>query len=199
MRATRLKPAVPARLLKAWIGAALTAVLATAALPGHAQQPPMPGAGKTVKPIRASWDTFWFGGIIVDTGLERLGYKVSKPPSLGSAALYQALSQGDADYTVDTVMPSSAAYVEKYKDSVSNVKGPIMMPGSIQGYMIVKATAQKYDIKYISDLRDPAKAKALMDGGDRIPLVGPNVGWGSEKLVADDLKRLQLDKTIKLI
>ena len=184
---------------KAALAASLASLLAVGAVrPLHAADA-LPGDGRTVKPARASWDTFWFGGIIVATGLERLGYKVATAPSLGSAALYQALGQGDVDFTVDTVMPQSATYVEKYKDAITNVPGPVMAPGSIQGYLVDKATAAKYDIKYMDDLRDPAKAKPFLDDTGRIPVIGPNVGWGSEKLVVEDLKRLKLDRTVKLV
>ena len=50
-----------------------------------------PGKGKSVQPSRANWDTFWFGGAVLEIGLEKLGYKVKSPKTLTSATRYPAL------------------------------------------------------------------------------------------------------------
>lgn len=158
----------------------------------------LPGQGKTARAVRASWDTFWFGSVILQIGLEKLGYKVEPPKTLSGVAVYQALDQGEADFTADTVVPFSSPFVEKFKDTVSNV-GPIMNPGSIQGYLIDRATSEKYNVRYVSDLLDPEKAKIFSDGESKARMIGPNAGWGSEKVVLADFKKLGLDKTVKLV
>jgi glycine betaine/proline transport system substrate-binding protein len=159
----------------------------------------LPGEGRTIRPARASWDTFWFGGFVIETAMKRLGYKIADWKTLSGPAMYQAIAQGDVDLTPDTVMPFSEPSFEKFAKDILNI-GPIVDPGSVNGYIIDKASSEKYDIRYISDLLDPAKAKVFdSDGDGKADMVGPNAGWGSEKTVLDDFKRLRLDKTVKLV
>jgi glycine betaine/proline transport system substrate-binding protein len=147
--------------------------------------------------MRASWDTFWFGAVIMQTGLQRLGYKIADPQVLAPAALYPALAQGDGDFTGDVVMPNAARFLDPLKDRVS-LLGPIMKPGSVTGYLIDKATSEKYGIRYIEDLKDPAKAALFADGGTKAKLIGPGVGWSDEAKAISDMKRLGLDATVSL-
>lgn len=159
----------------------------------------LPGEGKSVRPVRASWDTFWFGGVILQIGLERLGYKILEPQTLTSVAIYQALSQGDGHFTADTVMPNAEQFLEKTKDTVVNF-GPIMNPGSIQGYLIDKATSEKHGIRFVTDLLEPKNARLFADDGSSLArMVGPSAGWSSENTALHHFKKLALDKTVKLV
>ena len=173
------------------------ALASGALLPGLSAAADLPGAGKTVRPMRASWDTFWFGAVIMQTGLQRLGYKIADPQVLAPAALFPALAQGDGDFTGDVVMPNAARFLDPLKDQVT-LLGPIMKPGSVTGYLIDKATSEKYGIRYIEDLKDPEKAKLFADGGTKAKLIGPGVGWSDEARAISDMKRLGLGSTVSL-
>ena len=72
--------------------------------------------------------------------------------------------------------------IDPLKDQVTLV-GPIMKPGSVTGYLIDKATSEKYGIRYVEELKDPEKAKLFADGGSKAKLIGPGVGW-SDLVVA---------------
>jgi len=158
----------------------------------------LPGTGHTVKPARASWDTFWFGGLILAVGLEKLGYHVAAPKTLQGAALYQGLAQGDVDFTPDIVMPNAGIALEKVKDQVT-LAGPIIQPGSVAGLLIDKKTAEEHKIVYVEDLKDPKNAALFSDGDGRARMIGPNAGWNDEKYARDFLKRLGLEKSINMV
>lgn len=184
---------------------ALTLVLATGLaaweMAGSATaQDKLPGAGKTVSPARPNWDSFWFGQRIVDIGMERLGYKVEAPKTLAPAAIFTAMANGEIHYTADTILPNHSEMYAKTAGKVVAI-GPLMDPGTMQGYMVDKKTAEAHNIKYLEDFLDP-KIAALFDqdGDGRADMVAPSVSWtGSAAVAALHIKSLGLEKTIKLV
>lgn len=176
--------------------AAVSAIVAAPYISARAQG--LPGAGRTVKPGRASWDTFWFGGLILSAGLEKLGYQVAAPKALQGAALYQGLAQGDIDFTPDIVMPNASASLERVKDQVV-LAGPIIQPGSVAGLLIDKKTADQHKIAYVEDFLDPKIAALFSDGDGRARMIGPSAGWNDEKYAREFFKRLGLEKSINMV
>ena len=165
-----------------------------------AQQQKLPGAGKTVSPARPNWDSFWFGQRIVDIGMERLGYKVEAPKTLAPPAIFTSLANGDLHYTADTILPNHAEMYAKTANDVMAV-GPIMDPGTMQGYMVDKKTAEAHNIKYLEDFLDP-KIAALFDqdGDGKADMIAPSVSWTGSAAVANlHMKSLGLEKTIKMV
>ncbi|MFN3764054.1 MAG: glycine betaine/L-proline ABC transporter substrate-binding protein ProX [Aliihoeflea sp.] len=160
----------------------------------------LPGKGKTVQPARPNWDSFWFGQKIVDIGLERLGYTVRNPMTLGSTAIFTSMAQNDIQYSVDTILPNHSAYYEETKDDVMPV-GPIMDPGTVQGYMVDKKTAEEYDIRYLEDLRKPEIARLFDQNGDgKADMIGPSAGWaGSSAVATKHLQDLELGDTVYMV
>lgn len=154
---------------------------------------------KIIRPLRVSWDSFWFSSYIAKTGLEQLGYTVQDPKVMSPAALYQALAQGDADFTMDVVMPGATAQYAAVKDSVT-LLGPIVKPGSVTGYLIDKKTANTHNIRYITDFRKPKISELFADGTDkRAKLIGPGAGFGDEKRAIADVARLGLTNNVNLV
>lgn len=163
-------------------------------------QTKLPGAGKTVSPARPNWDSFWFGQRIIDIGMETLGYKVEAPKTLAPAAIFTSMARGDVTYTADTIMPNHADLYAKTANEVAAI-GPLMDPGTIQGYMVDKKTADAHNIRYLEDLADP-KIAALFDqnGDGKADMVGPSVSWaGSYGVAQGHMKALGLDKTVTLV
>lgn len=163
-------------------------------------QTKLPGVGKTVSPARPNWDSFWFGQKIIDIGMERLGYKVEAPKTLAPAAIFTSIARGDVTYTADTILPNHADLYAKTAADVMPV-GPVMDPGTIQGYMVDKKTAEAHNIRYLEDLTDP-KIAALFDqnGDGKADMVGPSVGWaGSFAVAQGHMKALGLEKTVTLV
>ena len=164
---------------------------------GAAMAADMPGAGKTVKAGRANWDTFWFGGAVVQIGLERLGYEIDGPKTLNNPARFSALGQGDIDYETDTIWPNHKTQVEKQGDSVELV-GPIMSPGSISGYLIDRKTAEAHGIGTIDDLKNPDVAALFdRDKDGKADLIGCNPGWYCETVIEHHLGAYGLGETVE--
>lgn len=171
--------------------------IALSSFTGAAPAGDMPGEGRTVTPARATWDTFWFGGTILRIGLETLGYEVEEPKTLNNPARYPALAQGEIDYETDTVMPNATAFVDKTRDDVVLV-GPIMNPGSIQGYLIDRKTAEAHGITSVEDLKRPEIVGLFDDDKDgKADLTGCNPGWNCEKIINHHLKVYGLEGTVK--
>jgi glycine betaine/proline transport system substrate-binding protein len=184
------------------VGLALTlasSAALVAATPAFAQDK-LPGAGKTVATARPNWDSFWFGQRIVDIGLERLGYKVVPPKTLAPAAIFTSLQRGDLGYTVDTMLPNHAEYYSKTAGDVEPI-GPIMDPGTVQGYLVDKKTAEKHNIRYLEDLQKPEIAKLFDQNGDgRAEMIGPASSWAGSSAVANHhMKALGLEKTVNMV
>lgn len=166
---------------------------------GAAVAADMPGEGKTVKSARANWDGFWFGGMIVQIGLERLGYKIEGPKTLNNPARFSALGQGDIDYETDTVWPNHKSFVDKQAGKVELV-GPILSPGSMSGYLIDRKTSEKHGITTVDDLKKPANVALFdRDKDGKADLMGCNPGWACEKIINHHLKAYDLGGSVEQI
>ena len=156
-----------------------------------------PGAGKTVQPTRANWDSFWFGAHVLQIGLEKLGYDVKKQKTLTTPPRYAALASGDVDYSSDVVWPNGKSFIDKVKADIE-LLGPIMKPGSIQGYLVDRKTAEAHKITSVEDLKRPEIIKLLdADGDGKADLTGCNPGWACEKIINHHMKAYNLEPTVK--
>ncbi len=157
----------------------------------------LPGKGKKVKPCYNGIAEELFQMLIVNKGMEKLGYDVQTPMELEITAMHLAVGQGDADYNAHSWIPLHNAFYEKVggKDKVSRIG--TLIEGAVQGYLIDKKTADKYGIKTINDLTDPKLAKLFDSNGDgKADLTGCNPGWGCERVIEHHIKAYQLDKTV---
>src|SRR5690606_33902574 len=96
-----------------------------------------PGAGVTVTPARATWDTGWFQTEIYIKALEELGYKVEQPKSLDNPIFYQSVAQGDVDFWVNGWFPLHNTYRDTFEGRASLV-GTVAEGGALQGYLVDK-------------------------------------------------------------
>ncbi|MEO3416223.1 glycine betaine/L-proline ABC transporter substrate-binding protein ProX [Roseovarius sp. CAU 1744] len=177
----------------------LAATTAAAALAGSLAFAAGPGDGKTAYPVRPNWDTFWFGQYILDIGLEKLGYEIDHPKTLSGPPMFASLAQGDSHYAADTISPNHDAMYEEVGDAVIKI-GPLMEPGSLQGYLIDRKTSEAHGIKYVEDLLKPEVAALFdSDGDGRAEMIGPSVGWGAETVALHQFEALGLDKTVQMV
>lgn len=160
----------------------------------------LPGNGERVNPARPNWDSFWFGQAIVDQGMERLGYDVAEPATLGLAAVFTSMARSDLHYMADTILPNHASLYEQTEGQVRPI-GPIMDPGTVQGYMVDRKTAEEYNIRYLEDLKDPEIAALFDQSGDgRADMVGPSVDWvGSAGVVEHQMRELGLEDSVRVV
>jgi glycine betaine/proline transport system substrate-binding protein len=157
----------------------------------------LPGKGKTVKPCYNGIGEELFQLLVVNKGLEKLGYKVAKPLELEVTSMHVAVGMGDADFNAHSWIPLHNAFYDKVggKDKVTRIG--TLVEGAVQGYLVDKKTADKYGIKTINDLTDPQLAKLFDSNGDgKADLTGCNPGWGCERVIEHHLGAYDIQKTV---
>lgn len=177
-----------------WAVLVLSAALSMVASAGE-----LPGAGKTVQPARATWDTGWFQTEIYMRALERLGYDVERPVTLDNQAFYAAVDRGEVDFWVNGWFPLHAA-LRKSRKRNSRVTGYVVRGGALQGYLVDRASAEEHGITGLEDLKRPA-IRELFDRDDDglAELVACPTGWGCEAVIDHHLKVYGLGNHVRPI
>jgi glycine betaine/proline transport system substrate-binding protein len=120
--------------------------------------------------------------------LEKLGYDGAADQGSGLSTAHVAVANGDATFM-------AVHWDPLHKDYYNNAGGDakLMRTGqyagpAAQGYLIDKATAEKYNITNIDQLRDPGLAKLFdHDGDGKADLTGCNPGWGCEAMIENHM------------
>ncbi|MCK9258990.1 MAG: glycine betaine/L-proline ABC transporter substrate-binding protein ProX [Azoarcus sp.] len=172
--------------LKQILGGA--ALVLAAAVPVHAIAADMPGKGVKVQPIKSSIAEETFQTELVMRALTDLGYEVAPIKEIEYAAGHIALGNGDATFMADHWNPLHVDFYEKAGGDAKLYREGVYSGGALQGYLIDKATADKYKITSIDQLKDPKIAKLFdTDGDGKADLAGCNPGWGCEKVIEHHL------------
>ncbi len=176
----------------------LTTAITAIAIAGGAFAQDMPGKGVTIEPIKGTPANAWFQHMVVQLGLEALGYEVEETREADFPALHLAVSSGDAAYTVNHWRPLHNDFYDKSGGDDTMVREHAVITGAGQGFFIDKATAEAHGITDIGQLADPAIA-ALFDGdGDGLAnLSGCNPGWGCEIKIEEHLDTYELRDTVQ--
>lgn len=158
----------------------------------------MPGKGVIVNPIKGSPANAWFQHMVVQLGLEALGYEMEETKEADFPALHLAVSSGDADYTVNHWRPLHNGFYDKTGGDNTMVRDHAVIKGAGQGYFIDKATADAHGITSIEQLKDPAIAALFDADGDGLAnLSGCNPGWGCEIAIEGHLDKFDLRGSIE--
>jgi len=178
---------------------AAAAVAALCLLNSAAALADLPGAGKTIKPARATWNNEWVGTEIYIKALQKLGYNVERPVTLENPTFYQAVGQGDVDFWVNGWFPLHNTYTKAFGNN-AEVIGYMVKGGALQGYMIDKKTADAAHIKSLEDFKRPEVAKLFDTTGDgKASLVACPPGWGCELVQEEQLDAYGLRATVEPI
>ncbi|HET7410243.1 MAG TPA: glycine betaine/L-proline ABC transporter substrate-binding protein ProX [Paracoccaceae bacterium] len=163
-----------------------------AALGGPAAAQDRPGEGKTVQMAQPTWDTSWFGSQIYKQILEELGYTVEGPTTLDNPPFYQAVGQGDIDFWAEGWFPLHNTYKPAFEGK-AEIIGYMAKGGALQGYLVDKASAEKFDIKSLEDFKRPEVQEAFdRDGDGKADLVACPPGWGCEEVIEHHLDAYDL-------
>ncbi|KYN83357.1 glycine/betaine ABC transporter substrate-binding protein [Vibrio cidicii] len=157
----------------------------------------LPGAGVTVQPVQSTVAEETFQTLIVNRALEALGYDVLPTKEVDYNVAYTSIAKGDATFLAVGWFPlHSDKYAMAGGDKVFYRQGQYIS-GAAQGYLIDKATADKYNISNISQLKDPKIAR-LFDANDdgKADLTGCNPGWGCEGVIEAQLSAYGLRDTV---
>ena len=181
------------RLLKVALATALTASLAVPAVAND-----QPGKGISVSPIKGSPANAWFQHMVVQIGLEALGYDVEETLEADFPAVHLAVASGDADYTFNHWRPLHNGFFDKSGGEGVMTRVHAAITGAGQGYFIDKKTADAHGIKDIGQISD-SKIAAIFDsdGDGRANLSGCNPGWGCELAIEDHLDEYKLRESIQ--
>lgn len=186
------------RRIGAALGIATTALVLQTVLPTYAlAEERLPGKGVKVQPVKGTVDEEAFQTLLVARALERLGYEVLPLKDLENGTQHVAVSKGDATFTATHWMPLHRAFYENNGGEKAFYRAGTYSKNAVQGYLIDKATAEKYNIQNITQLKDP-KLSALFDsdGDGKADLTGCNPGWGCELAINKHLKGLDLESHI---
>lgn len=163
-------------LLAAGFGVTLLATPVTAS--------DMPGKGVKVQPARATWNTGFFQEALVRRGLEELGYKVKKPKDLQNPIFYKTVALGDVDYWTNGWFPNHNSQLPKNFYDKADTVGYVVKAGGLQGYMVSKKDADKYNIRSLDDFKREEVKKAFDKNRDgKADLTACPAGWGCEKII----------------
>ncbi len=172
---------------------ALTMVLTIA--PAMAKD--QPGKGVTVRPARATWNTGFFQEALVRRGLETLGYNVKKPKDLANPIFYKSLVLGDVDYWCNGWFPNHDSQLPKNFSAKAAKYGYVVKAGGLQGYLVSKRDAEKYNIQSLDDFKRDEVKKAFDKNNDgKADLTACPPGWGCENVIAHHMKVYDLDAYI---
>lgn len=166
----------------------MTAILALAVTPVTAMDM-QPGKGVTVQPARATWNTGFFQEALVRKGLEELGYTVKKPKDLQNPIFYKSVALGDVDYWTNGWFPMHNAQLPKGFYDDADKAGFVVKAGGLQGYLVSKKDAEKYNIKSLDDFKRDEVKKAFDENGDgKADLTACPPGWGCEKVIGHHME-----------
>lgn len=179
-------------------GIILAGLVGLAATAAHGEN--LPGEGRTVRMAQGNWlGANYVQNQIVISALERLGYDVDLK-SLGSAVFYQAAAQGDIDFWADGNWPQQEPMFDAVADRVELVGEGTIEGGGLNGYLIDKATSEKYGLTNIAQLKDPEIAKLFdSDGDGKANLSQCDFGWGCGDLVVHQIKAFELEDTVESV
>ena len=158
----------------------------------------MPGKGTTVDPIKGSPANAWFQHMVVQLGLEALGYEVEETSEADFPALHLAIGSGDADYTINHWKPLHDDFFEKSGGDSVMTRTNAVIRGAGQGYYMDKKTAEANGITNIDQLKAPEMAKLFDSDDDGLAnLSGCNPGWGCEIAIENHMDNFDLRKSIE--
>ncbi|MFY0311811.1 glycine betaine/L-proline ABC transporter substrate-binding protein ProX [Leisingera sp. D0M16] len=173
-----------------------TALAATLALPAMAAD--QPGKGVSVSPIKGSPANAWFQHMVVQLGLEALGYEVEETLEADFPAVHLAVASGDADYTFNHWKPLHNDFFDKSGGEAVMTRVNAAITGAGQGYFIDKKTAEAHGITNIGQLAAPELATLFdSDGDGRANMSGCNPGWGCELTIEDHLDEYKLRDAVQ--
>ncbi len=178
---------------------ALAALVLTSSL-AMAQTPDagLPGKGIKVQALQSPIGEETFQTMLVDRALERLGYETQPIKEVDYPTAHVAIANGDATFLAVHWDPLHQDYYDNAGGDAKLLRTGAYAGPAAQGYLIDKATAEKYHITNIDQLRDPRLARLFdHDGDGKADLTGCNPGWGCEAMIEHHMDAYKLRATVQ--
>lgn len=161
------------------------------------EQVQLPGKGVTVIPIKSSIVEETFQTLIVMRALERLGYDVRPIDIADYSIAYQSLAAGSATFMATSWDPLHDNFYNGVGGDSRLYREGVFSDNAIQGYLIDKATAERYGITNIEQLKDPEIARVFdTDGDGKADLFGCTPGWGCQETIEHHMDAYDLRGTV---
>lgn len=155
-------------------------------------------AADQVKPAWSGITEELFQTYIVSQGLKDLGYDVAEPTQTQIQLAHVAVANGDLTFYAAHWEPLHEAFWKESGGDGKLIRLGTLARNSLQGYLIDKKTADETGIKFLEDLKDPAKAKLFdIDGNGKADLYGCEPGWGCERVIEHQLAAYGLKDTVE--
>ena len=184
------------RRLSALLLAALT--LSTGLAMAQPASAELPGKGVKVQALQGPLAEETFQTMLVNRALEQLGYEPRPIKEVAYPTAHIAIGNGDATYLAVHWDPLHHDYYDNAGGDAKLLRTGQYAGPAAQGYLIDKATADKYRITSIDQLRDPALAKLFdHDGDGKADLTGCDPGWGCEAMIEHHMDGYKLRSTVK--
>jgi glycine betaine/proline transport system substrate-binding protein len=183
-----------------WLSALALAALALSTGLAMAQTPraDLPGKGVKVQALQSPIAEETFQTMLVDSALEKLGYAPQPIKEVDYPTAHIAIANGDATFLAVHWDPLHQDYYKNAGGDATLLRVGQYAGPAAQGYMIDKATAEKYKITNIDQLRDPRLATLFdHDGDGKADLTGCNPGWGCEAMIEHHMDAYKLRATVK--
>lgn len=144
-------------------------------------------------------DTGWIMTYFYAALLKELGYDVAEPMTLDVPVAFLAVSQHNADIYPDGWFPLHNTYTET-PNFGGELAGYVVKQGALQGYLVDKASAEKFGITSLEDFkRDEVKQAFDRNGDGLADMVACPPGWGCELTIAHHMKAFDLQDHINPI
>ena len=178
----------------------LVGMVAFGGVYGPALAADLPGKGVKVQPVDQGLIEEQFQYEVLIAGLEQLGYEVKPILHMAGEVVtsHLAVGRGDADFYAVHWDPLHLKFYQKAGGGTTMLKVGELTPGALQGYLIDKKTADKYNITNLDQFKDPKIAKLFdADGDGKADLSGCNPGWGCERVIEHQLTEYGLRDTVE--
>jgi glycine betaine/proline transport system substrate-binding protein len=182
-----------------WVAVLALAALALSTQFAMAQAPQagLPGKGIKVQALQSSVAEETFQTMLVDSALAALGYAPQPIKEVEYPTAHIAVANGDATFLAVHWDPLHQDFYDHAGGDAKLMRLGQYAGPAAQGFLIDKATADKYHITNIGQLTDPALAKLFdHDGDGKADLTGCNPGWGCEAAIEKNLDAYHLRATI---
>lgn len=162
-------------LISALLVASLIAFSSTAL-----SAPSKPGEGTTIQPALPTWQSAKPVLAIFNVLLQKLGYELEQPTVLSNPIFYKSVTRKDGpDFWTGGWFPLHYTQLPADFKKKASVVGTIVENGAVQGFLVSKEAAKKYNITSLADFKRPEVQEAFdYDNDGEAEIMGCPPGWG---------------------
>src|SRR5699024_9607826 len=118
--------------------------------------------GTSIEPALPTWQSAKPVLAIFNVMLQDLGYNLEKPKVLSNPIFYKSVTRDSGpDFWTGGWFPLHYAQLPKDFKQHASIVGTIVKNGAVQGFLVSKKAAEKYNITSLADFKRPEVRKAF--------------------------------------